>query len=83
LATGLEAKHEFKRIAEFTCWLSLYCHKRWQRGALRSMKSQFKELFVSEWIYCRRNRDWAIECLAVELKALEYFAASSGLRAPR
>jgi hypothetical protein len=83
LATGLEAKQEFKRIAEFRCWLSLYCHKRWQRGALRPLKRHFKELFVSEWIYCRRNRDWAAECLAVELKALEYFAASSGLRAPR
>jgi DNA-binding winged helix-turn-helix (wHTH) protein len=83
LATGLEAKHEFKRVAEFRCWLSLYCHKRWQRGALRPLKTQFKELFVSEWMYCRRNREWAIECLAVELKALEYFAASSGLRGTR
>ncbi|HEY5418840.1 MAG TPA: hypothetical protein VIK41_28585 [Gemmatimonadaceae bacterium] len=44
LATGLETKHEFKRIAEFRCWLSLYCHKRWQRGALRALKRQFKEL---------------------------------------
>jgi hypothetical protein len=43
LATGLETKHEFKRIAEFRCWLSLYCHKRWQRGALRALKRQFKE----------------------------------------
>jgi len=83
LATGLEAKHEFKRLAEFKCWLSLYCHKRWQSGALRPLKRQFKELFVSEWMYCRRSREWAIECLAVELKALEYFAASSGLRATR
>jgi DNA-binding winged helix-turn-helix (wHTH) protein len=81
LATGLESKHEFKRLAEFKCWLSLYCHKRWQRGAMRSLRNQFRQLFISEWIYCRNNRDWALECLAVELKALEFFAASSGLAA--
>ena len=81
LATGLEAKQEFKRLAEFKCWLSLYCHKRWQRGPARALRDQFRQLFVSEWIYCRNNRDWALECLAVELKALEFFAASSGLAA--
>jgi DNA-binding winged helix-turn-helix (wHTH) protein len=81
LATGLESKHAFKRLAEFKCWLSLYCHKRWQRGAMRSLKIQFKQLFISEWIYCYGNREWALECLGVELEALELFAASSGLAA--
>ena len=79
LATGLESKQEFRRLAEFKCWLSLYCHKRWQRGAMRALRDQFRQLFISEWIYCRNNRDWALECLAVELRALEFFAASSGL----
>jgi len=79
LASGLESEREFKRLAEFRCWLSLYCHKRWQRGALRALKNQFDELFASEWNYCRKNREWAIECLAVELTALEFFAAASGL----
>ena len=79
LATGLESKQEFRRLAEFKCWLSLYCHKRWQRGAMRALRDQFRRLFISEWIYCRNNRDWALECLAVELRALEFFAASSGL----
>jgi hypothetical protein len=81
LATGLEAKHEFKRLVEYRCWLSLYCHKRWQRGAMQSLRNQFRQLFISEWLYCRNNREWALECLAVELKALELFAASSGLAA--
>ena len=79
LATALESKQEFRRLAEFKCWLSLYCHKRWQRGAMRALRDQFRQLFISEWIYCRNNRDWALECLAVELRALEFFAASSGL----
>jgi hypothetical protein len=79
LASGLESKREFKRLADFRCWLSLYCHKRWQRGAMRTLKNQFSQLFASEWIYCMNNREWAIECLAVELKALEFFAAASGL----
>jgi nicotinamidase-related amidase len=73
LATGLESKQEFRRLAEFKCWLSLYCHKRWQRGAMRALRDQFRQLFISEWIYCRNNRDWALECLAVELRALEFF----------
>jgi DNA-binding winged helix-turn-helix (wHTH) protein len=80
LASGLESRHEFKRLAEFRCWLSLYCHKRWQSGAMRALKTQFKQLFASEWIYCLRNPEWAIECLAVQLRALELFAAGSGLR---
>jgi DNA-binding winged helix-turn-helix (wHTH) protein len=80
LASGLESKHNFKRLAEFRCWLSLYCHKRWQSGAMRALKTQFKQLFASEWIYCLRNPQWAIECLAVQLRALEFFAAGSGLR---
>jgi hypothetical protein len=79
LASGLESKHRFTRFAEFRLWLSLYCHKRWQRGALRALKAQFTRLFAGEWIYCRRNREWALECLAVELKALEFFTAGSGL----
>jgi DNA-binding winged helix-turn-helix (wHTH) protein len=79
LATGLESKQEFRRLGEFKCWLSLYCHKRWQRGSMQTLRNQFWQLFVSEWIFCRNNRDWALECLAVELKALEFFAASSGV----
>jgi DNA-binding winged helix-turn-helix (wHTH) protein len=79
LASGLESKHQLKRTAEFRCWVSLYCHKRWQRGAQRTLKNQFTQLFVSEWIHCRKNREWAVECLALELRALEFFAASSGL----
>jgi hypothetical protein len=79
LASGLESTHRFTRVAGFRCWLSLYCHKRWQHGALRALKDEFKRLFASEWIYCRDNREWAIECLAVELKALEFFTAGSGL----
>jgi DNA-binding winged helix-turn-helix (wHTH) protein len=79
LASGLESKHEFRRLAEFRCWLSLYAHKRWQRGALRKLKNQFTQLFISEWNHCRRNREWAVECLAVELRALEFFVAGSGL----
>jgi DNA-binding winged helix-turn-helix (wHTH) protein len=83
LASGLESRHRFTRVAEFRCWLSLFCHKRWQRGPLRALKDQFKLLFAGEWLYCRSNREWAIECLAVELKALEFFTAGSGLaRAP-
>jgi DNA-binding winged helix-turn-helix (wHTH) protein len=82
LASGLEAKHRLTRIATFRCWLSLYCHKRWQRGALRTLKDQFTRLFASEWIYCRRHREWSIECLAVELRALEFFTAGSGLGPP-
>lgn len=79
LASGLESKHQLRRCAEFRCWVSLYCHKRWQRGALRALKDQFRQLFTSEWIYCRTNPEWATECLAVELRALEFFVAGSGL----
>jgi DNA-binding winged helix-turn-helix (wHTH) protein len=82
LASGLESKHRLTRLAEFKLWVSLYCHKRWQRGALRPLKDQFTRLFSSEWIYCRGHREWALECLAVELKALEYFTAGSGLGPP-
>jgi DNA-binding winged helix-turn-helix (wHTH) protein len=82
LASGLESKHRLARIAEFRLWVSLYCHKRWQRGALRPLKDQFSRLFSSEWIYCRKNREWSLECLAVELKALEFFTAGSGLGPP-
>lgn len=82
LAAGLESKHRLTRLSEFKLWLSLYCHKRWQRGVLRTLKDQFTRLFSSEWIYCRGHREWALECLAVELKALEYFTAGSGLGPP-
>ena len=82
LASGLESKHRLERIAEFRLWVSLYCHNRWRRGALRALKEQFSRLFSSEWMYCRRNREWALECLGVELKALEYFTAGSGLGPP-
>jgi DNA-binding winged helix-turn-helix (wHTH) protein len=80
LATGLASKYPLTRMADFRCWQSLYCHKRWQRGALRPLKDQFRRLFAGEWIHCRSNREWAIECLAVELRALEFFTAGSGLR---
>jgi hypothetical protein len=79
LASGLESRHRLSRIASFRCWISLYCHKRWQRGALRSLKSQFTQLFAREWILGMRNLEWAVECLAFELRALEFFAAGSGL----
>lgn len=82
LASGLESRHRLTRLAEFRLWVSLYCHKRWQRGALRPLKDQFTRLFSSEWIYCRGHKEWALECLAVELKALEYFTAGSGLGPP-
>jgi hypothetical protein len=81
LATGLESTREFTHLAAFTCWLSLYCHKRWHRGAMHSLRNQFRQLFIAEWIHCRNNRDWALECLAMELEALELFSASSGLAA--
>jgi DNA-binding winged helix-turn-helix (wHTH) protein len=80
LATGLVSKHPLARVTDYRCWLSLYCHKRWQRGALRPLKDQFRRLFAGEWIHCRANREWSIECLAVELRALEFFTAGSGLR---
>lgn len=80
LATGLASKYPLIRMAEFRCWQSLYCHKRWHRGALRPLKDQFRRLFAGEWIHCRSNREWTIECLAVELRALEFFTAGSGLR---
>ncbi|HEV7993981.1 MAG TPA: hypothetical protein VGP25_19285 [Gemmatimonadaceae bacterium] len=83
LATGLESKYELNRLAAFKCWLSLYCHKRWRRGAMQSLRNQFGQLFSSEWTYCRNNHDWALECLAVELRALEFFVASSGLATRR
>jgi DNA-binding winged helix-turn-helix (wHTH) protein len=79
LASGLEAKHSFTRRGDYRCWVSLYCHKRWQRGALRPLKDQFLQLFASEWAYCRWNIEWATECLSVEPKALEAFTAGSGL----
>jgi DNA-binding winged helix-turn-helix (wHTH) protein len=79
LASGLESKNIFTRGGEYRCWLSLYCHKRWHRGALRTLKEQFSQLFASEWTFCKWNNEWAIECLASEPKALESFAASSGL----
>jgi hypothetical protein len=79
LASGLESRHRLTRVAEYRCWVSLYCHKRWQRGALRALKLQFARMFASEWIYCRSNLAWSTECLAVELRALELFAAGSGL----
>ena len=79
LASGLESRHRLKRVADFRCWISLYCHKRWQRGALRPLKSQFTELFAREWTFAMRNVEWAVECLALELRALEFFAAGSGL----
>jgi hypothetical protein len=79
LASGLESQNAFVRQGEYRCWVSLYCHKRWQRGALRTLKDQFLRLFTSEWAYCRRNTEWAIECLGIEPNALEAFAAGSGL----
>ena len=79
LASGLESKHRLNRMANFRCWISLYCHKRWQGGALRPLKSQFTQLFAREWIFAMRNLEWALECLALELQALEFFAAGSGL----
>jgi Transcriptional regulatory protein, C terminal len=82
LASGLESKNTFTRHGEYRCWVSLYCHKRWQRGALRTLKDQFLRLFASEWAYCRWNTDWAIECLGIEPTALESFTAGSGLARP-
>jgi hypothetical protein len=79
LASGLQSRHRLKRIADFRCWISLYCHKRWQRGALRPLKSQFTQLFAREWTVAMRNLEWARECLGLELRALEFFAAGSGL----
>lgn len=79
LASGLESKNAFTRHGEYRCWVSLYCHKRWQRGALRTLKEQFLRLFACEWAYCRWNTDWAIECLGIESSALESFTAGSGL----
>jgi DNA-binding winged helix-turn-helix (wHTH) protein len=79
LASGLESRHSFERLHEYRCWLSLYCHKRWQRGALGTLKNQFTQLFASEWVHCRSNREWALECLGKELDALEFFTAGTGL----
>jgi hypothetical protein len=79
LASGLESQSSFTRFGEYRCWVSLYCHKRWHRGTLRPLKDQFRELFASEWAYCRWNSAWAIECLSMEPTALESFAAGSGL----
>jgi DNA-binding winged helix-turn-helix (wHTH) protein len=79
LASGLESQSTFTRFGEYRCWVSLYCHKRWSRGALRPLKDQFRELFASEWAFCRWNTAWAIECLGMEPTALESFAAGSGL----
>lgn len=82
LASGLQAKRAFERSGDYRLWISLFCHKRWQEGALRRLQTQFKQLFASEWSFCRSNRDWAVECLGVELNALAFFSAGSGL-APR
>lgn len=79
LASGLESHKTFARRSEYRCWVSLYCHKRWHRGALRDLKDEFLRLFASEWAYCRWNSEWALECLALEPKALESFMAGSGL----
>jgi DNA-binding winged helix-turn-helix (wHTH) protein len=79
LASGLESKSAFVRLGEYRCWVSLYCHKRWHRGTLRRLKDQFRQLFASEWAYCRWNDAWAIECLGMEPQALESFTAGSGL----
>jgi len=79
LASGLESKDSFTRRSEYRCWVSLYGHKRWHRGALKTLKDQFLRLFASEWAYCRWNNQWAIECLGSEPNALESFAAGSGL----
>lgn len=79
LASGLEAKHQLVRLAEFRCWISLYCHKRWQRGAMRALKNQFTQMFASEWIHCRRDLEWSTDCLAKELRTIELFVAGSGL----
>jgi DNA-binding winged helix-turn-helix (wHTH) protein len=79
LASGLESRHSLTRVSAFRCYQSLYCHKRWQRGASRRLKDRFRRLYANEWIYCRSNREWAIESLAVELRALEFFTAGSGL----
>jgi hypothetical protein len=79
LASGLEARHQLVRLAEFRCWISLYCHKRWQRGAMRALKNQFTQMFASEWIHCRRDLEWSTDCLAKELRTLELFVAGSGL----
>jgi hypothetical protein len=82
LASGLESKNTFTRQGEYRCWVSLYCQKRWQRGALRRLKEQFLRLFASEWAYCRWNSDWALDCLGFEPTALESFTAGSGLGPP-
>jgi hypothetical protein len=37
------------------------------------------QLFAREWMFTMRNFDWALECLALELRALEFFASGSGL----
>ena len=79
LASGLESQNTFVRRSEYRCWVSLHCHKRWHRGALRDLKEQFLRLFASEWAYCRWNSEWAIECLGLEPRALESFIAGSGL----
>lgn len=79
LASGLQATRSFARGEEYRLWISLYAHKRWQQGALRALQTQFKQLFASEWSFCRSHRDWAVECLGVELNALAFFTAGSGL----
>jgi DNA-binding winged helix-turn-helix (wHTH) protein len=79
LASGLESKSTFTRLGDYRCWVSLYCHKRWHRGTLRTLKDQFQQLFASEWAHCRWHKAWAIECLGMEPTALESFAAGSGL----
>lgn len=79
LASGLASQHPFERLSEYRCWLSLYCQGRWRRGALAALNTQFAQLFASEWMHCRHNPAWAVECLGMELDALELFTAGSGL----
>jgi DNA-binding winged helix-turn-helix (wHTH) protein len=79
LASGLTSQHRLERRSEYRCWVSLHGHARWHKGALSPLKLQFTQLFASEWVYCRQNLGWALECLGMELRALELFTAGSGL----
>ena len=79
LASGLEWNHSLQRVAEYRCWVSLFCHKRWHQRTLRKLRAQFEQLFASEWTYCRANRAWAAQCLALDPWALRFFAAASAL----
>jgi len=79
LAGGLESKYTLTRRGEYRCWVSLHCHKRWQRGALRALKDQFLVLFANEWAHCRSNSEWSVECLGRDPRVLQSFTAGSGL----